>query len=227
MRFRCIALAALMCALAGCSGALRWSTDYHVVREGETLFSISRAYNLDARSLAYWNRLGDGKLIYPGQRLRLNGPSLNSPASTARRSLPASERRASSPSRPPPTPVSGWSWPANGPVVAEFGSDPKTESGLHIGGRLGEDVRAAAGGKVVYAGSGLKSYGQLIIIKHNDSFLSAYGHNARLLVTEGASVKSGERIAKMGEGPGQRPLVHFEIRRDGEPVNPTQYLPRR
>ena len=88
-------------------------------------------------------------------------------------------------------------------------------------------MRAASGGQVVYAGSGLKTYGQLIIIKHNATYLSAYGHNEALLVTEGDRVNGGQQIARMGEGPGRKPLLHFEIRRDGKPVNPLAYLPRR
>ena len=96
-----------------------------------------------------------------------------------------------------------------------------------IEGRRGQAVRAAAGGRVVYSGGGLIGYGQLIIIKHNDTYLSAYGHNASLLVREGQAIKKGQRIATMGEGPGQAPRLHFEIRRNGKPVNPRQYLPAR
>jgi len=93
--------------------------------------------------------------------------------------------------------------------------------------RAGPAVRAAAAGRVVYAGGGLIGYGQLIIVKHNDTYLSAYGHNASLLVEEGDNIKKGQRIATMGEGPGQEPQLHFEIRRNGKPVNQRQYLPAR
>ena len=86
---------------------------------------------------------------------------------------------------------------------------------------------AAAAGEVVYSGSGLVGYGQLLIIKHNESYLSAYGHNDALLVEEGQRVNSGQRIARMGQGPGQRSMLHFEIRRNGQPVDPIRYLPRR
>jgi lipoprotein NlpD len=96
-----------------------------------------------------------------------------------------------------------------------------------IDGRLGEPVRAAADGRVAYAGSGLIGYGKLIIVKHNDTYLSAYGYNESLLVKEGQTIKKGQRIATMGEGPGREPRLHFEIRRNGEPVNPRQYLPAR
>ena len=108
-----------------------------------------------------------------------------------------------------------------------FGARPGSGTGILIGGRAGQSVRAAAGGRVVYSGGGLIGYGQLIIIKHNDTYLSAYGHNSALLVNEGDAVRQGQRIATMGEGPGRQPRLHFEIRKNGQPVNPRQYLPAR
>jgi lipoprotein NlpD len=111
--------------------------------------------------------------------------------------------------------------------VVEFGDRPGTGTGLLIGGSLGEPVQAAAPGRVVYAGDGLIGYGKLIILKHNDTYLSAYGHNASLLVREGEAIRKGQRIATMGEGPGREPRLHFEIRQNGKPVNPRQYLPPR
>jgi len=111
--------------------------------------------------------------------------------------------------------------------LAGFGTPGSAGKGLDIGGRSGDPVRAAADGKVVYAGSGLIGYGKLIIVKHNDTFLSAYGHNRTILVREGVLVKAGQKIAEMGEGPGKKPLLHFEIRLDGEPVDPIRYLPKR
>jgi lipoprotein NlpD len=123
---------------------------------------------------------------------------------------------------PPP-----WRWPTTGNVVVEFGGRPGSGTGLLIDGRSGQPVRAAAAGRVVYSGGGLIGYGQLIIIKHNDTYLSAYGHNASLLVREGEVIERGQRIATMGEGPGREPRLHFEIRRNGKPVDPRQYLPAR
>ena len=96
-----------------------------------------------------------------------------------------------------------------------------------IDGRAGQPIVAAASGRVVYAGGGLIGYGQLIILKHNDTYLSAYGYNAKLLVKEGQVVKKGQQIATMGEGPERKPRLHFEIRRNGKPVNPRRYLPAR
>ena len=198
--------------------------DQHIVRSGETLFTIAWRYGRDHHDLARWNNLGDGSLIYPGQVIRLNGP----PARTATHSKTPTSKPASRPlpeikSQPPPA----WAWPTSGRIVAEFAERPGSGTGLLIGGRAGQAIRAAAAGRVVYSGGGLIGYGQLIILKHNDTYLSAYGHNASLLVKEGDNIKKGQRIATMGEGPGQEPRLHFEIRRNGEPVNPRQYLPAR
>lgn len=117
-----------------------------------------------------------------------------------------------------------WQWPTDGPVISEFGSDEAIASGIGIGGQAGQSINAAADGNVVYAGSGLNRYGQLVIIKHDDSFLSAYGYNDRLLVSQGDDVRQGQKIAEMGFGPQRTARLHFEIRRDGVPVDPAQYL---
>jgi lipoprotein NlpD len=115
----------------------------------------------------------------------------------------------------------------DGTVLEAFGASPKTQSGMQIAGRRGQPVRAASGGQVVYAGSGLQTYGQLVIIKHNATYLSAYGYNEALLVSEGQQVTGGQQIARLGEGPGRKPMLHFEIRRNGQPVNPLAFLPSR
>jgi len=218
-----VTLAAVV-LLGGCGSALRWSPDTHVVRDGETLYSIARRYDLDPRDLAAWNRLGDGRLIYAGQRLTLTGQSGSGTRSSGR----AASRPKVAAAKPPPVrAVNGWRWPTAGSLAAGFGSTPSTQSGIEIGGRFGQAVSAAADGEIVYAGSGLKSYGQLLIIKHNESFLSAYGHNDALLVREGERVVAGQQVARMGNGPGKKPLLHFEIRRNGSPVDPLGYLPSR
>jgi lipoprotein NlpD len=120
----------------------------------------------------------------------------------------------------------GWQWPTEGVIVGSF-SPGNGKKGLDIRGKLGQSVIAAADGNVVYSGSGLIGYGNLVIIKHNDTYLSAYGHNRRLLVKEGAAVKQGEKIAEMGDSGKEGVILHFEIRRDGKPVNPLTYLPKR
>ncbi len=235
-----LAFCAVLSLLVGCGSAPRVEEmrDYHIVRAGETLFTIAWRYGKDYRDLARWNDLGDGSLIYPGQLIKLYPPA-GMPA--GHRSVPATPPKAADsgratrtsrapapppalPAQPPPT---SWEWPTDGTVVVRFGQRPGTGTGVLIGGNEGQPVRAAAGGRVVYSGSGLIGYGQLIIIKHNDTYLSAYGHNASLLVQEGEVVAKGQPIARMGEGPGREPRLHFEIRRNGEPVDPLDYLPAR
>lgn len=214
-------LVVLAFAVSGCFSSQQWGharADTHVVRSGETLFTIAFRYGKDYRDLARWNRLGDGSLIYPGQVISLVPPP-RAAAGVAAAPAPAKRSVPPPPSDPPPA----WSWPTNGRVVAEFGS-ASSASGLVISGKMGQPVRAAAAGRVVYSGGGLIGYGQLIIIKHNETYLSAYGYNASLLVREGASIRKGQTIATMGEGPGQQPRLHFEIRRNGKPVNPRQFL---
>jgi len=216
-------LTSLLALQAGCANRARWNygaADTHTVRSGETLFTIAFRYGQDHRNLAKWNNLGDGSLIYPGQVIRLTPPSGGS--------RPVA--RAPSRRQPPPPPLDPsptWSWPTSGQVSAEFGSGPASATGLLINGRSGQAIAAAADGRVVYSGGGLIGYGQLVILKHNDTYLSAYGHNASLLVKEGQQAKRGQRIATMGQGPGNRPRLHFEIRQHGKPVNPRQFLPRR
>jgi lipoprotein NlpD len=121
----------------------------------------------------------------------------------------------------------GWAWPANGMLIGKFSSNGSLNKGIDIAGELGQPVLAAADGAVVYAGSGLRGYGELVIIKHSDAYVSAYGHNRRLLVREGQQVKVGQHIAEMGSTGADRVKLHFEIRRQGKPVDPLQYLPRR
>lgn len=217
--------------VAACGGsAVRWDTygDRHIVRQGETLFSIAWHYGKDHRDLARWNGLGDGSLIRPGQVIWLHpvassgstrsGKTASSPSTGAQ-----SKPLPSIPSQPPPA----WQWPTKGRVVSAYGGRNGLDTGIQIGGTRGQPVRAAAKGTVVYAGSGLSGYGRLIIIKHNDTYLSAYGHNESLLVREGEMVDQGQRVATMGEGQGQQPRLHFEIRRNGKPMDPLQYLPAR
>lgn len=121
----------------------------------------------------------------------------------------------------------GWAWPTNGVLIGKFSSNGSLNKGIDIAGELGQPVLAASDGSVVYAGSGLRGYGELVIIKHSDTYVSAYGHNRRLLVREGQQVKVGQTIAEMGSTGADRVKLHFEIRRQGKPVDPLQYLPRR
>ncbi|MDJ0711711.1 MAG: peptidoglycan DD-metalloendopeptidase family protein [Woeseiaceae bacterium] len=213
--------------LAACGSAPSWQEREatHIVRTGETLFSIAWRYGHDPDDLARWNRIGDGSLIHPGQVIRLTPP----PGSSRNTSRSAATPRPSARPLPqiPARPSPKWAWPVQGRINVEFGAKPGPGTGVLINGKAGQPILAAASGRVVYAGSGLIGYGQLIILKHNDTYLSAYGYTASLLVKEGEQVNQGQRIATMGEGPERKPRLHFEIRRNGKPVNPRQFLPAR
>jgi len=200
-----------------------------VVEKGDTLYSIAWDAGVDYRALARWNEIPPPYVIQPGQRLRLRprpgqrrtvaAPS--PPADTAR-SAPAPEPRSE------PAPSAGaapaWIWPTRGPVLRGF-SPERASPGIDIGGEAGQAIQSAAGGRVVYSGDGLRGYGKLIIVKHNDTFLSAYAHNEKLLVAEGEQVTQGQPIAEMGDTGADRVKLHFEIRKRGNAVDPLQYLP--
>ncbi|HEX5420108.1 MAG TPA: peptidoglycan DD-metalloendopeptidase family protein [Gammaproteobacteria bacterium] len=224
---------ALSLVLVGCASSLvEYPARVHIVQPGETLFAIAFRYGLDYHDLARWNRLEDANLIQVGQRLRLTPPASRAGVRGAGRTQTASaadetkgggaSAARSSPSRSSPPPL--WQWPTDGQVVSTFGSDDGIPTGISIAGRLGQPIDAAAAGRVVYAGSGLIGYGKLIIIRHNDTYLTAYGHNSRLLVRQGQTVARGQEIAEMGLGPRSQPRLHFEIRRHGMPVDPLRYL---
>ena len=228
MKSRVFIVILLSLLLGACASTPSWQDrqEVHIVRKGETLFSIAARYDRQPAELARWNQLGDGSLIYPGQVLRISGPggrSAGSAGNSPPTSKPASRPLPSIPAQPSPN----WAWPTNGQISVEFGAKPGPGTGVLINGKIGQPILAAASGRVVYAGSGLIGYGQLIILKHNDTYLSTYGYTASLLVKEGELVKKGQRIATMGEGPERKPRLHFEIRRNGEPVNPRRHLPAR
>jgi lipoprotein NlpD len=154
------------------------------------------------------------------------GPATGAPAGTAVAAAPPTPAAAT----PAPSSGSGdddvpWIWPAGGPVLSGF--DESRSKGLAIGGKAGDPVLAAADGRVVYAGSGLRGYGNLVIVKHNNTFLTAYAHNQALLVKEDQTVKRGQRIADMGSTDAERVQLHFEIRRQGRPIDPSRLLPAR
>lgn len=220
------------------------------VRRGDTLYSIAFRYGLDWRDVSSWNKIEAPYMIRPGQELRLSPPPPGRPALAvpAESEPPPRESAADSSSADPPATieppqtslaetqappdpgvgrvVSGlrWQWPTTG-VVLE-GYDPAaTRRGIAIGGREGQSVVAAAKGEIVYSGTGLIGYGELIIVKHSETMLSAYGHNRRRLVEEGDRVGAGQTIAEMGRNERDEVVLHFEIRRDGQPVDPLGFLP--
>jgi len=218
----------------------------HLVQQGETLYSIAWNLNKNYKQLAYFNDIPAPYVIYPGQVLRW-GESAKKLASYRVKSNPKQkpkikrpkkkgatpaavtkrdgQRRAATISRP--TGAIQWFWPYGGPVISRFSRAGVGNRGLDISGKAGDSVKAAANGEVVYSGSGLVGYGNLIIIKHNDIFLSAYAHNRRLFVKEGENVKAGQKIAEIGSSGTNLEKLHFEIRREGTPVDPLHLLPQR
>lgn len=218
----------------------RQGVSTHTVRRGETLYSIAFEYGKDYRQLARQNGIRSPYTIYVGQRLLIQGPP-RPPAravSNSRSAQATSPRRGTEKSPAPSanTPAVqtataaekalDWRWPTRGKVIERFSSTDDTRKGIDINGRLGQPITAAAPGRVVYSGSGLRGYGQLIIIKHNERFLSAYAHNRKLLVKEGQQVSQGQAIAEMGSSGADQVKLHFEIRRDGKPIDPLRQLPR-
>jgi lipoprotein NlpD len=138
-----------------------------------------------------------------------------------------STNAATPPASASTTPGANWRWPASGQIVSRYLAGDPTRQGINIAGSSGQPIYAAAGGDVVYSGAGLIGYGELVIIKHSDEFLSAYGHNRKRLVSEGQRVTAGQQIAEMGRSGAARDMLHFEIRRNGKPVDPLPMLPRR
>ena len=215
----------------------RVTSGEHIVRHGETLFSISWLYSRDYKELARENNIQAPYTIYPGQTLSLAVTRRAPPAATPSPQPPrqVTQTQQVDKKQPPPparqaapeSSLSGWNWPAEGRVIAGYSLKVPVNKGIDIGGNLGDPVRAAAEGEVVYAGSELTGYGRLIILKHNSSYLSAYAHNRELFVREGNLVKAGQKIAEIGSTGTTEPKLHFEIRRDGKPVDPMGYLPGR
>jgi lipoprotein NlpD len=219
---------------------------YYQVKPGETLIRIALDNGQNWRDVARWNGLDNPNVIEVGQVLRVVPPGNDSgtatrPVGSARvepRPLDAKAPAgtASAPAAPvgvaaaPAAPAGAdeevtWQWPASGGVLSGF--DEGRTKGLAIAGKPGDPVLAAADGRVVYAGSGLRGYGNLVILKHNNTYLTAYAHNQVLLVKEDQTVRRGQKIAEMGSTDADRVQLHFEVRRQGKPIDPSKLLPPR
>ena len=233
------------------------ASGFHTVRQGETLLGIARQYGVTLPDLVAWNNVTDPNQIHVGQTIRVApsgrapvavaapGGAVATPvpptgteagavplvrepiggrAPVAEPAVP--EQPAPAVSEPAPAAASGqWQWPSAGSLVA--GYNEASNKGLDIGGNVGDPVYAASAGKVVYAGSGLRGYGKLIVIKHNQEYNSVYAHNDKLLVKEDDQVVQGQKIAELGSSEADRPKLHFEIRKQGKAVDPMGYLPAR
>ena len=216
----------------------------HTVNKGDTLYSIAWRYGYDHKSLAAWNRIKSPFVIYPGQvihfktlkrrptkKLTQPSPVITDRTGGDKKTATKPPARKTQESGSPGKAVSArtaasvrWQWPARGKLLKS--DSPTAQKGISISGKTGQKVVAAATGEVVYSGSGLRGYGKLVIIKHNDTYLSAYAHNQKLIVTEGEKVKVGQQISTMGLDSKGTPVLHFEIRRNGKPIDPLQQLPR-
>jgi lipoprotein NlpD len=227
--------------LVGCAA----STDYrswergqpvYYVKGGDTLYSIAVANDLDWQRLARWNGISNPRSLKIGQRLRLSPPGTAGTArvptraasDTSSRKAKSSATAKVSRATPAASPVS-WRWPLQGKVLHRFSEGAPAQKGLILGARIDSAVKAAAAGKVVYSGDGLPGYGNLVIVKHNAEWLSAYAYNKSLSVSEGQQVSRGETIARVGpvdhRQPGKGGHLLFQIRRQGKPVDPERYLP--
>ncbi|MEQ6438125.1 peptidoglycan DD-metalloendopeptidase family protein [Comamonas sp. w2-DMI] len=226
---------------------------YYTIKPGDTLIKIGLEHGQSWKDIARWNNLDNPNVIEVGQVVRVvppgsTGTAVASSGSTSGRGVApvvvtpigsSSSAGSSSTATPAPTPVPAptpapaakgaddvdFIWPASGTLIAGF--DEARNKGFDIGGKAGDPVVAAADGRVVYAGAGLRGYGNLIILKHNNTYLTAYAHNQSLLVKEDQTVKKGQKIAEMGSTDADRVKLHFEVRRQGKPVDPARYLPSR
>ncbi|HXP27550.1 MAG TPA: peptidoglycan DD-metalloendopeptidase family protein [Steroidobacteraceae bacterium] len=220
----------MICALGLCGLLLQGCADtagtqeMYVVRPQDTVYSIAWRYGLDFRDLARWNNIGSDFRIRVGQTLVLTPRRSAVVTSRPARVLPPSNAptRLSPSVAAPGVAAPGWNWPTDRSGV------PQTvpSGGILLYGQLGQDIRAASAGRVVYTGSGIRGYGNLIIIKHGENLLSAYAHNRESLVRDGQEVAEGEVIGHMGEGAPGKPVLYFEIRRNGKPIDPLGFLAR-
>ncbi|MDR3368759.1 peptidoglycan DD-metalloendopeptidase family protein [Rhodoferax sp.] len=216
---------------------------YYTVKPGDTMLRIAIEHGQTVQDIARWNLVDNPNRIEVGQVLRVIPPAggevvvkpIAKPQVVATPAASAPVASSEAPVAPAPTVSASkpaaveddinWIWPANGAVLAGF--DEVKNKGLDIGGKAGDPVLAAADGRVVYVGAGLRGYGNLIILKHNNIYLTAYAHNQTLLVKEDQSVLKGQKIAEMGSSDADRVKLHFEVRRQGKPVDPAKYLPAR
>jgi lipoprotein NlpD len=230
---------------------------YYAVKPGDTLMRVGLETGQNWRDIARWNNIDNPNVLEVGQVLRVVAPGADAAAAAARAvpnagpkveakpldAKPAGPAASGAVAAAPVTPVApaappaaaagpreadddiAWGWPSSGNVASPF--DEVRTKGLQFAGKVGDPVMAAADGRVIYAGSGLRGYGNMVIVKHNNSFLTAYAHNQTLLVKEDQPVRKGQKIAEMGSSDADRVQLHFEIRRLGKPVDPAKLLPPR
>jgi len=247
LKFRIIFLSFLLLSLVASCVSNRnsqvyydYDHGYHTVLKGDTLYSIAFRHGIDYKKIARWNNIRSPYTIYAGQRLKLSPTNKTSKQYSASKKTKSSNKKSvkknntvakktNSPvkKQPPLKPIQHtWNWPTKGKVIRTYSTSVGGNKGIDISGKIGQPVFAASSGKVVYSGNGLASYGNLIIIKHSEQFLSAYAHNKQLFVKEGGEVKRGDKIAELGNTGTSEAKLHFEIRYLGKPVDPIKYLPK-
>ena len=240
-----LAAAVMIAVLAGCgtsgqrapvadmsSATQAPASGTYTVRPGDTLYKIAQQHGVDVPTLVRLNRIGDPSQLRVGQVLRLNeGTPMPEQPPVVATPAPVTPAKPVTPPAPPTTAARAndanlvsWGWPASGKIIQGFNSNTK---GIDIEGAPGDPVVAAADGKVMYAGNGVRGLGNLVLLGHSNGFITAYAHNQQLLVKTGDEIKKGARIALLGQTDTTSPRLHFEIRRRGTPVNPLSYLPAR
>lgn len=229
-----LGIAMLLCAgllIAGCSGSKSsdsGSGAVYTVKRGDTLYRISRTTGTSVKDLARLNGISPPYTIEVGQKLKLGGSKTASAKSTKKSSSKTAAVRPSSSvpqSSWPPVGQRCWQWPASGKVILPYSTVEGGNKGIDISAARGTPVYAAGAGKVVYVGNQLRGYGNLIMIKHSEDYITAYAHNDTLLVNNGQSVKAGQKIATMGSTDAASVRLHFQIRYRATAIDPQRYLP--
>ncbi len=247
MRKRTLYLTALTAALLFLQSCA--SSGKYTVKRGDSLGAIASRYNMSVNDLARMNNINNPNFIHPGQVLRVKGSNVRGPRSSfgsvsqpaprtanARSSAPnrataSTPNRAIAPAKAPAPPqdrvktgIKGWARPTPGTIVKSYNPNIPGQKGIHIAGRPNQSIVASHNGEVVFAGRGNTGYGQLIIIKHNGNTYSAYGYLASISVDEGMKVNRGQQIATMGRNTEGKDVLYFEIRTQGQTVNPANYI---
>lgn len=236
IRIQHFAIVFMLLTAAACSSLQQQSlkgAGWYLVKPTDSLYSIAWRYGLDYRYLALWNDLAEPYVIHPGQQLVLIEPD-RLPSQSKQQIIIVEKTDTGAPVvvkslTPTYNRAIRWRWPTRGNVLNRYSDKGIDQRGIDIAGKIGQPVYCVADGKVVYSGTGLSGYGNLIIIKHNDTYLSAYAYNSNRLVQEGMQVKRGARIAEMGQGNNGNKkiaMLHFQIRKNGKPVDPLLYLPQ-
>ncbi|HCJ6375962.1 MULTISPECIES: amidase activator ActS [unclassified Citrobacter] len=216
--------------VAGCSSSSDSGSTY-TVKRGDTLYAISRSTGTSVRDLARLNNISPPYTIEVGQRLKLSGSTKTSPTSGKTTTKSSTKTAAVRPSSSvpqsswPPVGQRCWQWPASGKVILPYSTADGGNKGIDISAARGTPVYAAGAGKVVYVGNQLRGYGNLIMIKHSEDYITAYAHNDTLLVNNGQSVKAGQKIATMGSTDAASVRLHFQIRYRATAIDPLRYLP--